>query len=330
MRIREKIMRLFKHVIMAVLVSGMPSGLLAAFERTDKSCGAVKTAEAWAARSGEAGSLFYNAAGLAGMERKEISFQYSRILAGLENDDLNYLNFMLAIPLRGVNLAGSFNVLTAKIYSEQVLSLAGAGALFELLGRNISLGVRLKYLKIGYGKNEYSELDRLFLEGGYGKAALGADLGLLAYAERGLSIGVSVKEINSPDLTLEGAGERMSPVLQAGFSWRRVFEKNAMAIDEIIIETDIRTKKGGFSFLAGAEPSFFHGTLLPGIGFGWGTDHQRFLTAGLSYRLNIEGISYRLRLIDYILKFTYSFRFDLSGMSEGTWGDHFISASFMF
>lgn len=304
--------------------------LSAAFESMDMTSEAVKISDACCAKIMGVSSMYYNAAGLAGMDKKELNVQYSRMLLKLDNDSLNYFNFMFGYPFKTMKLGLSFNRFSSELYSEQIFSLSLAGDMFKTFYKNIAAGLRVKLLKIGYEENDYTKLDKLFLNYGYSQSALSIDFGLLGYSKKGFSFGIALKDINSPDMTLENSGHRIPLSLRIGTAYKLIFKKKFYAMNEIDFSLDMNYKRKDYSFHLGIEPVFLDYILKPGIGFAMGNKDFRYFTIGLSYQLPFERIHKRFKYIDYLLKFNYSFKFHLSGMSRGTYGDHFISIGFMF
>lgn len=301
-----------------------------AFENVDQSTEGTKTADACSARFLGVPSMYYNPAGLAGMKKRELNVQYSKMMFKLENDSLNYLNFMVGYPFAPFQLGFGFNMFSSDLYSEQVVSLSGSKKILKVGKKHIAVGLRIKLLRLAYEENDYTLLDRLFIEYGYTQSALGIDFGVLGYSKKGLSLGLALKNINKPDMTLEGTEHRLPVQLKFGSAYKLKFKKKVYSMDEINFAFDTNYKYNYYSFHFGVEPTFFKYSFTPGLGFAIGNKSLRYITAGLSYRLSIEGYSYNFQLISYYLKINYAFKFHLGGMYKGTYGDHVISASFMF
>ncbi len=304
--------------------------LSAAFESMYTTSEAVKTADACCAKIMGVSSMYYNAAGLAGMDKKELNIQYSRMLLKLDNDSLDYFNLMFGCPFKTVKLGLSYNKFSSELYSEQIFSLSLAGDMFKTFYKNIAAGLRVKLLKIGYEENDYTKMDKLFINYRYSQSALSIDFGILGYSKKGFSYGIALKDINSPDMTLENSGHTIPLSLKIGTAYKLVFKKLLYAMDEINFSLDMNYKRKDYSFHLGIEPVFLNYILIPGIGFAIGNKDFRYFTTGLSYQLPLERVSSKFKDIDYLFKFNYSFKFHLGGMSRGTYGDHFISVGFMF
>ncbi|MDD5066595.1 MAG: hypothetical protein PHF84_06065 [bacterium] len=315
------------NLIMIMVLTSVPVRLKASFENIDIAAEAMKSAEAYTARKEGIVSLYYNAAGLTDLDRKEINVQYSRMMLLLDNDNLNYFNAMIGFPVKHVSWAVSFSQFSSELYSEQVMGLGSAFSLFDLFRKRLSLGLRVKLLRIRYGENDYTRLDRLFVNSGYERTGLGLDAGLLLHSLEGFSYGVCFMNINTPDLTLEETGADQALVMRAGVSYSLILSG---VLDKILLDLDMEYKKKDIGFYFGIEPYFQNGVFVPGLGLAIGNKKLAYLTAGMSYQLRIEGVSFKLKLIDYLLQFNYSFRFALNGMQAGTYGDHFISISFKF
>ncbi len=304
--------------------------VFSAFDNIDVSSKNVKIANAGAGISSGVSSIYYNPAGLSDMKKRELNIEYSKLLLKVDNDSLNYLNLMFGFGIKKVRFGISYNQFSSELYSEHVISVSGAKNLFKIKRKYLSLGVRLKILKLGYEENEYTKLDSLFIKNGYAKSIFGLDFGVLCYSKDGFSYGITLKDINSPDITLNDSGHKLPLKIKAGVGYRWPLKQKYLLMDELLILCDFNYKKDVYSFHIGVEPALFDYILLPGIGFGFGNKSMRFITAGITYQLPIEGISYNFKMISYMLRINYAFKFHLGGFSSGTYGDHFLSINFLF
>ncbi|MBU1076744.1 MAG: hypothetical protein KKH98_05585, partial [Spirochaetes bacterium] len=183
-----KIVRYVVIIIVTIWLS-LNEGFTA-FESMDRSAEGVKAGGGGTAKLMGVSSLYYNAAGLAGMEKTELNVQYSRLLLALDNDGLDYFHLIAGYPFGGLGLAVSFNRFSSELYAEQILSIGCGGDLVKGWYKTIAGGVRVKLLKVGYEENDYTRLDRLFITEGYSQNALSFDVGLLGYSKAGFSYGI--------------------------------------------------------------------------------------------------------------------------------------------
>jgi hypothetical protein len=324
---RKEIMKITK--VMAFFSILCVTSLFGSFENTDLSSESVKLSDATASLFLGAENIYNNPAGLSDLKKRQIGLLYSKMMLNLEDDDLNYLDFVVGYPFKGFVSALSFNRFSSRLYFEQVFSLGGAVRLLNTFDRTISLGFRAKLLQIGYVQNDYTALDSLFIKNGYNKFGLSVDMGLLYETKAGFNAGLSVKNINPPIMTLDQSGNGLPFMLDAGISYLFDFQQTQSPgfIKTLLLAFDAGLKNEDFSAHFGIEAGIGSGEILPGAGFVVGSGELSYISAGVSYRP--KGFSAG-SFLDHLGTLSYAFRFHLGGMYLGTYGDHFISMSFWF
>ena len=106
--------------------------------------------------------------------------------------------------------------LDSNLYNEQVVSLSAAYKFLSFMKYDISTGIRLKLLRVGYEQNAYTQVEQLFINNGYSKTVVGLDWGMMAFSEKGFSLGFNLKNINSPDVSLDSSGSTLPLDLKIG------------------------------------------------------------------------------------------------------------------
>lgn len=308
----------------------------AGLEAIDHSTEGLKTAEASVAKILGAANLYYNPAGIVALNNKELNVQYSRLLVSLDNDNLSYFNFLFGYRVKNrfkiIKLALAYNRFGSDLYAEQVVSLGAGFHLLKMGYKKIALGGRVKLLNISYNENDYTKIDPLFIDNGYSKSKLGIDLSLLAFSKQGFSYGLLLKNINTPNLSLENNSPHIPFQLNVGSAYKKLFKKPRWFMNEINYSLDLNYSKDYYRFLLGVEPYLFNSIFAPGLGFGMGNKNFLILTSGVSIKWIIPSSKENNPNPnkDKIFKFSYVFKYHLSGMSYGTYGDHYLSISLLF
>ncbi|MDI6757584.1 MAG: type IX secretion system membrane protein PorP/SprF, partial [Endomicrobiia bacterium] len=298
--------------------------VFAAFE--DISVGGRPTAlsGAYTAVEGDAYSLYYNPAALAGLSRAEFGAQYSKLHIGLTDDsDLSNSFAGIAQPLKfggadyGTIGAGWMRFALAGLYQENTIIISWSR---DIIPNRFSFGANAKILSITYGDDDYTKnsldnegkttgrADPLF-EGGYVKSAFDADIGLrypfarnyaVAFAAQNVA-GANISLANDPSVTLPRR-YRLG-IAHSGKSY-------TLAAD-VAATSDSNAVRGMF----GAEKTFaFGGAFRAGVGMG--SDGWANLAGGIGFRADA-------------LSFDYGLAWPLSGI-KNTAGSHRVSINLKF
>ncbi|MFC1546647.1 type IX secretion system membrane protein PorP/SprF, partial [bacterium] len=158
--------------------------------------------KAFTGLSDDLGALTFNNAGLGYIDWVETNFMYADMFTGLESVDLGLKFAGIIYPLAdygtfGINWA-RFDA--ANLYAEDFFQL-GYG---YMLSDNISVGAGVDFLQYKFIlEREREKQDNLFKEYGDSSSAVTFNLGILAYLQDYLSVGLSVRNINEPDVGLK-------------------------------------------------------------------------------------------------------------------------------
>lgn len=271
-------------------------------------CGARAAAMsgAFTAVAGGAESACANPAALVELSAPELTAVYGRLYSGLSDDsNIGQGYFGLAMPvqpyLHGSAAFSWDNTRLTDAYSESSYSLSYATTVYHGIGAGLSL----KYLRRAYTSDAYTAVDPLFLNNGYSKSALGADMGLFYRPRQNYALGLALKNFNKPDMGL-GSPDRLPVEVHAGVSY---------LVRSSLLDLDAAFAGSDYNFAAGAEYSFQRNYALR-LGFSSGNDSRRSVTLGLGAHFGMAS-------------FDYAFSLPISGIA-GTIGSHRLAFSFRF
>jgi len=257
----------------------LPVGVYAAFMDMEFSARGGALAGAYTTYKGRADLLFYNPAGLGGIERQEIYFFYGKPFAGLNNVDFGLTSVCLAMPLytKGV-VAASYSQFTAgdsqdKLYQEYMI----IGSLSYRLKRNLFVGLNLKNLthKFFVDDRSFSLGDETF-DSSTNASASTFDLGLNWKLSGTLTFALSYQNFVKADVGIHDE-DIVPSVFKTALEWR----KDRLAI---IYNYDIRNqewgeksrKSFGFEWDISRILSFRAGSTDFEKGFGFGINTKIF------------------------------------------------------
>lgn len=260
---------------------------------------------AFSAVPGGAEAACSNPATLVETSAPELTAVYGKLYSGLTDDSKigqGYFGFAMPVKryLPGVAAFSWSDVRLSAAYSESSYSLSYATAVY----RGVNGGISLKYLRRGYVADAYTATDPVFANG-YSKGALGADLGLFWRPEARYALGLTVKNINKPDLGL-ASSDQLPVEVRTGVSY---------AIKSSLLDFDAAFADGGYNLSAGAE-YFFQRRFALRMGLSAGSDSRRSVNMGLGGRFGLA-------------EFNYAFSLPIGGIA-GTVGSHLLAFSFRF
>jgi len=219
---------LLANVFFAVTLYILPSTLHAAFEDTGTGARAAALAGGYVAAGDDVLSLLYNPAGLATVDRKEVTSEYAKLFAGL-SDGSNISQTFLAYgqPVKwGGTMAVSWKQFSLEgLYKERTLSL-GYG---EWITSKVAAGFALKQLHHEFTAPTMSVDDAgsvqnvapsFFSQYGNSNTAYSADLGFLIKPLDRYTVGVSIQDFNEPNVALNPADhEVVSKTVRLGLAY---------------------------------------------------------------------------------------------------------------
>ena len=331
-------MRLLKIIIFTLFVFTLQLSTsnqqlcYASFEDIGVGARPLGMGNAFCAIADDANAFLYNPAGLAQLERLQISTMYANLYpilsdgSGISN---NFISIAYPIPVdilmpasfplwltkdgwgtigfSWFNLGTSSDPLrSASTYKENTYIFSYAKNLDLFM-----LGLSMKILTKEYGQNYWTSMNPVFANGcnAYG---LGFDVGAL-YKMPGekLTLGLQLKDINQPDIHLVYA----SPVpltFRFGAAYKLVPVWN---FDRITASSDFTVRDSDFKLYSGIEGWLIDKNIALRFGFGLGSGFSN-IALGASYKLTEEMYNSDFRL-DYA--FVYPFG------AQPTGGTHRIS-----
>lgn len=219
--------RLFKlKFLLLLFVYSFKTFVYPAFENIGIGARPAGLAGAYTALGSDAYSLLYNPGGIGLASKSEISAQYNKLYVGLtDNSSLGYAYVGGVQPIRTVKNIGCLgigylNFSLEGLYSENTLIFGFAS---PSLINKFSLGVNLKYLTMSYGtiaetRNALGDdsmpsgqPDKLFAEHSNSLGAVSFDVGLLYYPVKNYRFGLTISDLNTPNISLAGLPEVVLP-----------------------------------------------------------------------------------------------------------------------
>jgi hypothetical protein len=212
--------------ILALLCLGAQTSQ-AAFVDVGLGARPVGLGRAFVALADDANAMLYNPAGLASLERMELTSTYARLFPGIEDDKLHvgYLGFIR--PVRRVGTLGiGITNLWADLYGENIIYFSYGRSIRE----DLDLGVNLKLLR--WSAEGYSDAETGQSEGGMSWSGFALDAGII-YAlksERlmgllradGLQLGLVLTNLNRPSVAENGADDAKLPLgIEGGLAYWR-------------------------------------------------------------------------------------------------------------
>ena len=233
---------------------------------------------AFTALSNDASAVFYNSAAAVYNRRREADFTYARLFAGLEGENIALNNFAYHQPVGRYTAYGiGWGSFTSEIYQELSLAVSYARDLKPFLRSyegELSVGLAVRYLSRKFDLDVRSSADPVFKDGSRVNAAA-LDLNLYSVPDPlhlpGLSLGLSLKSVNQPDIGFRDR-ERLPTEVHGGILWRK---------GRFNFPIDISARKGEITPHAGIEASLWNNQFrLRGgydksqMGTGFGYEHS--------------------------------------------------------
>jgi hypothetical protein len=308
----------------------------AAFE--DLGCGArpLGMGNAFCAVANDANAFLYNPAGLAQLERIQISTMYANLFPGLSDGSGISNNFIaIAYPIpdavgeswyskNGLGTLGFgwFNLgvnsdpqRSGASYKEDTYIFSYAKTL-----EMFSFGISVKILAKEYGESYWTSLNPVFdkARNAYG---VGIDFGLMYKSpDNKLALGLQVSDFNEPNIRLSDASPvPMAIRLGVGYKIGSVF---GGTIEDITTAFDFTNRDRDYKFYSGVEGWFMEKNIALRFGFGTGSNLFSSVSLGASYQLTEETYNNDFRI-------DYAFVYPLSGL-QPTGGTHRISLTMCF
>jgi LysM repeat protein len=295
-------MKRYKIIIMCFVIICLINYLSAAFENPISGARPCGLGNAFTGLADDIQAIFYNPAGLSQIRHKEFITYYGKPFMGLDDkSDISEGFVGYVHPIRGrESIAISLSDLRlSSMYNENIASVSYA----KDFSKKISLGCNLKVLKVKYGSDSYTEIDPIFDR--QSKTSFSSDAGLFVKFTNRVSLGISVLDINEPDI---GIGENVFlPIrTRVGLGLYSKFATVCM---------DVEKQKDDFKFFLGSEKPFF-------------TD-KFYLREGIGYGKDFFNISLGFSILPDPMKIDYAYQLPIVGVKD-VMGTHRISIVFEF
>lgn len=162
----------------------------------DIGMGARQTAMgcAFTAVSDDVYSIYYNPAGLAKIETKNISFTYAQLWPSIGGEGLSDMFVGFNTMLRNIPFGFSWQ---SRVLQNMITADTFSLAFAKQIKNNLYVGITSKYLKFELTAEEVNSIPEL--KNNKSKSAVGFDIGILLKTKK-LDIGLSLKDVNSPDI----------------------------------------------------------------------------------------------------------------------------------
>jgi hypothetical protein len=299
----------------------------AAFEPTGTGARGVALGDNYAAMGDDILSLMYNPAELARVQQKELSTEYSRLYTGLSdgsNLSQYFLGYGQPVQWGGTLAMGIKQFSLDNLYKERTISL-GYG---EWLTSDIAIGGALKQLYHSFGVpnmivddngNIQSGTPSFFAQNGNSNTAYSADLGGLYHWSNRSTLGLSVQDVNQPNIALNPADhEVVARTIRVANSYETdrhlTLGLGLMNHKSLASQTDN-------TFTGSAEKWW---TLSDGDAV---SVRGSLATGSREFEQGVLGAGYRFNQF----QIDYAFVFNLTGITPGdTMGTHRFSLTYRF
>jgi hypothetical protein len=299
----------------------------AAFEDTGTGARATALAGGYAAAADDVLSLIYNPAGLANVNRKEITSEYAKLFAGLSdgsNISQTFLAYGQPISYGGTVAIGWKQFSLDSLYKERTLSV-GYG---EWITSKIAAGFALKQLHheftspgiiVDDAGSVQNGTPSFFSKYGNSKTAYAADLGVIVKPMERYTIGVSIQDFNEPNVAVSSEDhEVVNKTVRVGVKYDA--PKNLKLMGGVVSHKSV---SGGpdVTWTAASEKTWGEkesGAFILRGSIANGSREFRQIALGAGYLLSSFQVD-------------YAFVFNVGGLSIGdTAGTHRFSLTYRF
>jgi hypothetical protein len=251
--------------------------------------------------------IFSNPAGIAFKVNRQVNLSSQLLYTGLDNDNLSNHYLGYSEPL------GDYGVLGFRglYFNSHILKQGSFSLLYSkfLIDSRLSVGINLNLHNYSYDQGNFQLVDPgdPLLANGSSINAFGIGVGILYSPFSDLSIGLSLDDLNRPDISLEGGKAKKPLLANFGISYR---------IYSLIPEFDIRhyqgEKRSETYYIFGLRQLLFNNDAMISAQY-----QQNGFNVGGSYYLG------NMRL-------DYTYSYPLNELQEITSGSHQLSFTYNF
>lgn len=260
-------------LLLAAAGGARPAG--AGFELEKPGARSAGMAGAFCAIADDTDALFSNPAGMAQLSAPTAGLSYGRLLTGLEDSQLYESRLAYIHPLGAYGTVGGawFQRSLQDLYQENLWAAGYGLALDEddsyLVGATLKV-LQQKYLESGaLAANPY-------FDGKTSASAFALDLGGLAYLTDDLTAGLSLANVNQPNVSLSGADSRVPLQVRAGAGWRS---------EDYLASFEGLWRSGHYRLSLGGEAWWVRGIVASRLGLALGDRELTEATVGFTFRL---------------------------------------------
>jgi hypothetical protein len=311
------------QLLFGLIILSLSVNAQAAFQESLWGARPASMAGVFTALADDANAPSYNPAGIALLQRTEVTLMYAQLFSGLElhaGEDTSKLGlgYLSYVPQIREQRYGSYafswtNFVASNLYREDSFSLTVADSyVFDRPTSHpvVAYGASLKLLRRAFSRDSRTDADPVFKSGGASDALTG-DVGLIVRPDfailPGLKMGLAVQNVTNPDLGL-AKEDRVPSRTTFGLAYQ---DLNYKWFNPAI---DISHRNGKTIVGAGWEGWFAKNTLA----FRAGGDETQ-LAGGIGYQFMLKATAFRL---DYAILWPLQV--------DGTNGSHRVSLTTSF
>ncbi len=282
----------------------------AAFEYYDYSGRAVGFGDAFTAMADDVSAMYINPAGTAFINKKSISFSYSKPYTGV-GDDLSNGYIAMAVPIdENVSAGIYYTGFGLDVYTEKTYAVTVGYKKILDNKQYLSLGLSVKNLVKELGSGDSIDANPVFA-GKKSASAFSFDAGAI-YRMAGASFGLAIQNINQPDINFGTAADPVSPKITGGAAVK--------IMAGMIAEADYSMFGNSWVASVGGEYNINKSNLCVRLGGGIGSDSYSRLNAGFGYDYTLPGSGVSVGI-------DYGFSYQL-GFIDGSIGSHILTLTF--
>ncbi|MBN1596378.1 hypothetical protein JW933_10670 [candidate division FCPU426 bacterium] len=257
-------------------VGGMQLSAWPAFELERPGARPASMGGAFCAVADDADAMMYNPAGLGKTDASVLSFNYIRLLTGLNDGSLADSRLAFMQPIESVGTFGGvwYQRNLANLYQENIFKLS-CGLGLDEAGKYYA-GTSVSLFQQNFLDETAQAVNPFFAREGTSQLGFAIDLGGLAYISDGLCAGVALANINQPNMALDDSSAVVPLKIRLGGAYQHA---PFLGTAEVLFYED------HYRFAAGGEAWWFKNIVATRAGIGMGDKGLLEISAGLSLRL---------------------------------------------
>ncbi|MFA5858690.1 MAG: type IX secretion system membrane protein PorP/SprF [Elusimicrobiota bacterium] len=261
--------------------------------------------------TGDVNNVFGNPAGIFGLVTSQAGVAFYQIAPGVEGGAVTQGMVAFGMPLKaaGITIAGRWlNMSVSGMYAEDTMGIAAAKSVNDKL----TVGVEVKLLKASYKGDEVA--NDVYFSAGTEAQGVALDAGAVFKAMSNIDIGISLKNVNQPNIAINSSAENKAPmIIRAGMAYRLPQKSPGFVTADIVmnptegteisagIEKNVFMKqlnvRGGVNYIMDTQSSL---NCSAGAGFAFGQ-----MEANYAYVFQVMGglVSYQNHYVGMNFKF---------------------------